>query len=145
MAFDEALAERLRDLLQKYPDVEERKMFGGLCFLIGGNMCCGIVGDRLMARVGPANYDICLRKKHAREMNFTGKPSKGMVYVQPEGIEEDAELASWLDVCMKFAGALPPKYNPRKVQDSEFFGMKSNKNKTTKKTMDRLRGNRLKI
>ena len=110
MAFDEGLAERLRELLQKYPDVEERKMFGGLCFLTSGNMCCGIVGNRLMARVGPANYATCLRKKHAEEMKFTGKPMKGMVYVQPGGIEEDQDLASWLNTCMEFVGTLPPKY-----------------------------------
>ena len=73
MAYDEGLAQRLREQFEEYPDVEEKKMFGGLCFMVSNHMCCGIVGDTLMARVGPANYDECLRQEHAREMDFTGR------------------------------------------------------------------------
>lgn len=109
MAYDEGLAARLREQFQGRRDVEEKKMFGGLCFLISHHMCLGIVGDTLMARVGPDNYDNCLRQKHAREMDFTGKAMKGMIYVAPEGIQEDANLAHWVELCSDFVESLPPK------------------------------------
>jgi hypothetical protein len=109
MAYDEGLAERLRNLLQNQPDVEEKKMFGGLCFLVGKHMCCGIVGDKLMARVGPDNYNAYLSRKHVHEMNFTGKSMKGMVYVEHDGIAEDGDLLFWVDMCLAFVKGLPPK------------------------------------
>ena len=87
MPHDEGLAQRLREQFQGRSDVEEKKMFGGLCFMLSNHMCCGIVKETLMARVGPDNYEKCLAKKHAKEMDFTGKTMKGMVYVAPEGIE----------------------------------------------------------
>ncbi len=109
MAYDEGLAQRIREQLQNRGDVEEKKMFGGLCFMVSNHMCCGIVGDKLMARVGPANYKSHLSKKYAEEMNFTGKPMKGMVYVTPEGISKDSELREWIDICIGFVASLPPK------------------------------------
>lgn len=84
-------------------------MFGGLCFLVSNHMCCGIVGDKLMARVGPPNYKECLRQKYVSEMNFTGKAMTGMVYVQPESIESDSDLAYWVGICTAFVESLPPK------------------------------------
>ncbi|MBW3669776.1 MAG: TfoX/Sxy family protein, partial [Actinobacteria bacterium] len=73
MPFDEGLAQRVRELLEDGPDASERKMFGGLAFMLGGNMCCGIVGDELMVRVGPDGYEAALARPHAREMDFTGR------------------------------------------------------------------------
>jgi len=109
MAFDEGLAERIREELQERNDVIEKKMFGGLCFMVSGNMCCGIVKDTLMTRVGPEQYETCLKKKHASEMNFTGRPMKGMIYVSPEGVESDKELKWWINTCLKFVNSLPAK------------------------------------
>lgn len=109
MAFDEGLAERLRTLFQDREDVKERKMFGGLCFMVSNHMCCGIVNDTLMARVGPDVYEECLKIRHAREMDFTGKPMKGFICVDPLGIQEDEELCSWVAKCLQFVAALPPK------------------------------------
>jgi TfoX/Sxy family transcriptional regulator of competence genes len=109
MAFDEGLAERIRECLQDRHDVVEKKMFGGLCFMVSDHMCCGIVGDTLMARVGPANYDACLAKPFASEMDFTGKAMKGMIYVAPEGLDEDSNLTQWLSYCTAFVEGLPPK------------------------------------
>ena len=109
MPFDEGLAERLREQFQDRNDVLEKKMFGGLCFMVSGHMCCGIVNDTLMARVGLDQYEACLKKKHAREMDFTGKALKGMVYVAPKGIESDQELAEWVGFCLNFVSALPAK------------------------------------
>lgn len=109
MSYDEGLAERVREVMSDRPDVSEKKMFGGLCLLVSGNMCCGILGDTLMARVGPDQYDECLMLPHARQMDFTGRPLKGMLYVDPEGIAEDDELKAWIDRCLVFVRALPPK------------------------------------
>lgn len=109
MAYDEGLAQRLEEYFQDRTDVEIKKMFGGLCFMVSGHMCCGIVGDTLMARVGPENYDDSLKKPHAREMDFTGRALKGMVYISPEGIESDGDLREWVLVCEGFVGGLPPK------------------------------------
>ena len=109
MSFDEGLAERIREQLQDRHDVEEKKMFGGLCFMVSNHMCCGIVKDTLMARVGPDNYEKCLAKKYATEMDFTGKAMKGLVYVAPDGIESDEDLAGWLYNCLSFVESLPAK------------------------------------
>ena len=109
MAYDEGLAERIREHFQQRTDVEEKGMFGGLCFMVSNHMCCGITRDTLMARVGPANYEKCLAKKQASVMDFTGKTMKGLIYVAPEGIEDDPELSEWLDICLSFIESLPPK------------------------------------
>jgi TfoX/Sxy family transcriptional regulator of competence genes len=109
MAFDEGLAHRVREQLSDRRDLTEKKMFGGLCVLLGGNMCCGIVGEELMLRVGPDAYESTLARTHAREMDFTGRALRGMVYVGAEGIAEDSELAEWLGLAVAFAGGLRPK------------------------------------
>jgi hypothetical protein len=109
MAYDEGLAERIREMLAGHEDLVERRMFGGLCFMLSGHMCCGIVDDTLMARVGPDNYTGCLAEKHVREMDFTGRPLTGMVYVAPKGFESDQDLGRWLDTCICFVTSLPLK------------------------------------
>lgn len=109
MAYDEGLAERLRELLQERPGIAKRKMFGGLCLLARGHMFVGIVGEALMARVGPDAYEKALRRPHARVMDFTGKPMKGYVFVDPPGLEEDRDLKRWVEESLKFVGTLPDK------------------------------------
>lgn len=109
MAYDEGLAHRLRELCEVHPKVTEKKMFGGLCFLVAGNMGFGIVGDELMVRVGPDAYRDCLAQPHAREMDFTGRAMKGMVYVGCEGFAEDEDLEAWVARGLAFAGSLPAK------------------------------------
>ena len=83
MPYDERLAGRVRAVMADADGVRERKMFGGLAFLLNGNMCCGVVRDDLMVRVGPDDYDQSLKRAHARPMDFTGKPMKGFVDVSP--------------------------------------------------------------
>ena len=85
MAYDEKLADRVREVLQRRRGVSEKKMFGGLAFLVNGHMACGVQGDDLMVRVGPDAYDAALKKAGTRPMDFTGRPLKGMVYVGPRG------------------------------------------------------------
>jgi hypothetical protein len=84
-------------------------MFGGIAFLSGGFMFVGIVGDVLMARVGPDAYDQALKRAHVREMDFTGKPMKGYVFVDPPGFEDDADLEHWVRACRAFVRSLPEK------------------------------------
>lgn len=109
MAYDEGLAERIRLTVADRPGVVEKKMFGGLAFMLHDYMFCGVINDELMARVGPDNYGAALARPHARDMDFTGRSMKGYVYVAPEGIESDAELREWVDLCAEFVQTLPPK------------------------------------
>jgi len=109
MPYDEALAERVRDLLTERSDLREKKMFGGLCFLLGGNMACGITSETLMVRVGKDAYESSLAEPEAAEMTFTGRAMRGMVYVEPESLIDDAILAKWVGRGVAYAGSLPPK------------------------------------
>ena len=109
MAYDDGLAERIREIFNGSLDVEEKKMFGGLAFMVRGNMCCGVKDDLLMARVGPEQYSKALKRRHAREMDFTGKPLKGFIYVDTQGIENDRDLKLWVGLCQGFVRSLPPK------------------------------------
>lgn len=109
MAFDEGLAERIRDLVRDDGEVRERKMFGGLAFLYQGNMAVGIVGEELMVRVGPDAWTDSLAQPHTREMDFTGRSMKGMVYVGVEGFAEDDDLRVWVERGMAFARTCPAK------------------------------------
>ena len=109
MAYDEELAERVRRALAPREGLSEKKMFGGIAFMLRGNMCCGIVRDQLMVRVGPERYDDALARPHARPMDFTGRAMRGMVYVTPEGLRSDTDLSVWLQRGLEFAESLPPK------------------------------------
>ena len=109
MAYDEGLAQRIRELFEREEGLTERKMFGGLAFMIYGNMCSGVVGDALMLRLGPEGHDDALRQPHARPMDFTGRPLKGMAYVDPPGIESDGDLEAWLGRALGFVHSLPMK------------------------------------
>jgi TfoX/Sxy family transcriptional regulator of competence genes len=102
MSYDEDLAARVRALLSTRDDVVEKKMFGGLCFMVNGAMCCGLTKTDFMVRVGPAKFDDALAQPHARPMDFTGRPSKGMVYVASEGLRTDDALARWVRRGLEF-------------------------------------------
>jgi TfoX/Sxy family transcriptional regulator of competence genes len=109
MAYDEGLAQRIRELLDEQVDVTEKKMFGGLAFLLHGHLCCGVVGDRLMVRVGPEAYGEALSLPHAHEMDFTGRPMKGLVFVEAGGIQTDESLRRWTTRGIAYTRSLPPK------------------------------------
>lgn len=109
MVYSEDLASRVRRALGGRPALAEKRMFGGLAFLLGGHMCCGVVGDELTVRVGPDEYPAALALEHAREMDFTGRPLRGFVYVSPKGIADDADLAAWVERGARFAASLPAK------------------------------------
>jgi TfoX/Sxy family transcriptional regulator of competence genes len=109
MPSDEGLVERLRDYFEDYPNVLEKRMFGGMCFMMNGNMLCGVVDSHIMLRVGPNQYEDCLKKDNVRLMDFTGKPLKGFIYVDEDGIAEDEDLRAWVQTAETFVGSLPPK------------------------------------
>ena len=109
MAYDERIAARLRAQFADIPNVVEKKMFGGIAFMVNGHMSCGVTNETLMVRVGPDKYEFALARPHARTMDFTGKPLKGFVYVAPAGFESDAALAAWVDLSLDFVLRLPPK------------------------------------
>lgn len=109
MPYDEQLAQRIRNALAGRRGVAERKMFGGLCFLLGGHMCCGIVGRRLVVRVGPDLHERALRRPNAAPMDFTGKPLRGFVYVAPDGLKSARALQGWIDEGIRYVRSLPAK------------------------------------
>jgi TfoX/Sxy family transcriptional regulator of competence genes len=113
MAFDEHLAERIREGLREMPAVRERRMFGGLAFLIGGHMACGIIGDELVLRLGERGADAALDEPHVRPMDFTGRPMRTMVYVDPAGIASPSALRRWVDEAVAHSATLPPKVSRR--------------------------------
>ena len=109
MAYDEQTAERVRRILRRRTGVSERKMFGGLCFLVNGHMCCGLAGSDLVIRLGEEGTSVALTEPHTNEMDFTGKPMKSMIYVRPPGYASDDALKSWVDRAVKFVRSLPAK------------------------------------
>ena len=109
MAYSEDLASRIREILAEAGDLEERKMFGGIAFMVGGHMCVGVIGDDLMARVGPDAHEQALEKPHVRPMDFSGRPMKGYVYVAPAGLGIEAKLRKWIQLARDFVATLPPK------------------------------------
>lgn len=109
MPYDETLAVRVRGVLSRNRGVDEKKMFGGIAFMIGGHMCCGVGGEDVMVRVGPEAYEDALSEPHARPMDFTGQPLKGFVYVGRAGVETDRALARWVAKGVAFCRSLPPK------------------------------------
>jgi TfoX/Sxy family transcriptional regulator of competence genes len=109
MAFDEQLAARIRSALSDLDGVTERKMFGGIVFMLRGNMACGVIGEALLVRLGEEGADAALEEPHTRIMDFTGRPSRTVIYVDPPGVATDAQLAAWIRRAVAFADALPPK------------------------------------
>ena len=115
MAFDESLAARIRDALARKKGIEEKKMFGGVGFLLNGNMLVGVWKDSLIVRVGPDNYDDALLEPHVGKFDITGKPMKGWVLVEPEGVEEDDQLKEWIQRAMKFVETLTDEVKEKKM------------------------------
>ena len=109
MAYDETLAQRVREILGPRENITERKMFGGLAFMLGGNMCCCIEKENLVVRTGPDQYEAALNLPHARVFDFTGRTMRGFVYVEGTGLVEEKALRDWVELSVSFAGSLPPK------------------------------------
>lgn len=110
MAYDEGLAQRLREVFADVPYVHEKTMFGGLAFMVDGNMSCGVMSDgKLMLRVGAAQYEDVLSQAHVIPMDFTGRKMMGFVIIEEAGLTEDEMLQNWIQISLRFVQSLPPK------------------------------------
>ena len=109
MPFDEALGDRIRRALGKSKGLTEKKMFGGLAFLLNGNMCVGVHQDSMIVRLDRAATDQALQRPHTGVFDLTGRPMKGWILVGPAGVTSDNELAGWVDIASRYAGSLPKK------------------------------------
>ncbi len=108
MVYNPQLAERVASLLKNQPGIGEKKMFGGVGFLLHGNMACGVLRDDLIVRVGPDGYEAALHQEHVRMFDITGRPMRGWVMVGKTAHAADAALAAWVRQGLAFAASLPP-------------------------------------
>ena len=103
MAYDEYLAERIAKVFHdRHIPFEAKKMMGGICYLVDDKMCAGIIKNKLMARIDPEQTEVALKRKGCTLMDFTGKTMKGFLFIEPEGIDMDKDLESWIDLCLEF-------------------------------------------
>jgi len=109
MAFDENLAKRIRDALARKRNIDEKKMFGCICFFVNGNALAGVWKDGLIARLGPDEGEVALREPHVRAFDITGRRMRNWVVVESEGVEDDDQLQGWIQRAVKFVGKLPGK------------------------------------
>jgi TfoX/Sxy family transcriptional regulator of competence genes len=109
MPYSESLAERIRQTFGRRKEIEEKKMFGGVGFLLNGNMLVGVWQTSLIGRIGPDEYTKALRKPNVREFDITGRPMKGWIMVEPDGIEQDSQLKDWIELAIMFVETLPAK------------------------------------
>jgi TfoX/Sxy family transcriptional regulator of competence genes len=108
MAYNLKLAERIRSQLDGIP-FDEKKMFGGVGFLLNGNMACGVNKDNLIVRIDPEKQNTLLKKSHAKPFDLTGKPMKGWLVIEADGVKTDKQLGTWVKEGVEFASTLPPK------------------------------------
>lgn len=118
MAYNEELAERIREQLREIPNVEEKQMFGGLAFMNNGKMCVGIIKDELMCRIDPDFYEEVLERNGCREMNFTGRPMKGWVMVEESGFSRQADFNYWINLALEY-NAKAKKASKKKAKKSD--------------------------
>ncbi len=109
MAYDTVLAERIRGVLGSRTGLTEKEQFGGIAFLIGGNVACGVIGAELLVRVGPEKHEEAMKSKDAKPFSLTGRPSKGWILVRPAGLKSPASLKKWVGLGAEFAKTLPAK------------------------------------
>jgi hypothetical protein len=109
MAFDIILADRIRRQLGRQTALTEKKMFGGIGFLIKGNMCCGVLGDEVIIRLDPEQAELALREKHTRVFDFSGRPMKGWIFVDAGGVKTANDLKRWVDVALTYCKSLPAR------------------------------------
>jgi len=109
MVYSKSLVERIRHLVSRRRGITEKKMFGGVCFLMNGNLLVGVWKDSLIARVGRDVYQAALQEEHVKEFDITGRPMKGWVMVEPDGIDSDPQLTRWIDQATVFVRTLPAK------------------------------------
>lgn len=113
MAYDLGLADRIQSIVERRAAFVEKKMFGGVAFMVNGHMCCGVVKNDLVLRLSTEQAAASLQQAHTRAMDFSGKPMKSMIYVGPQGTDSDQSLETWVESALSFARTLPPKDSVR--------------------------------
>jgi len=114
MAFDEKLADRIREILGNSKSITERKMFGGICFMLNGNMIGGVLKDDLIVKIDKESHAKAVAQKHVRPFDFTGKPMVGIIFVSPDGTKTRKNLEQWIEMGTAHARALPAKRKKKK-------------------------------
>ncbi|MGH2808581.1 MAG: TfoX/Sxy family protein [Actinomycetota bacterium] len=114
MPYNETLADRVREIVQESAEPVERKMFGGVAFMVKGHMCVGVIKDDLVLRLGGDGADEALRDPNVRPMDFTGRPMKNFLYVAPKGTAKEKDLRKWVRRGLEYVGSLPPKADAKK-------------------------------
>ena len=114
MAFNEKLSDRIRGALVEVPKVEEKYMFGGVCYMVNKKMCVGVVKDEMMCRIDPLVYEASLEKKGVKEMKFSGKPMKGYIFVTGEGMKLKKDFEHWINLCLDFNSKAKASKKPKK-------------------------------
>ena len=109
MAYDQVLASRIREVIGPLPEITEKKIFGGVCYLLNGNMACGVIKDGLIVRLAPAQFETARSRPGTRPFAMSGKPMTGWLVVDPEGTASEADLRGWVGQTLDFARSLPPK------------------------------------
>ena len=109
MAYNEALAQRILEVLGPQPGLEAKKMFGGMCYLLNGNMLCGVVDERMIVRLGKERQAEGMSRPHTRPFDYTDKAMSGWLMVGMEGLETEEDLADWVQVCLEYVRGLPAK------------------------------------
>jgi len=109
MAYDKDLSGRIQQIVGGIPGMRDKEMFGGIAFMLNGNVACGVIGENLMVRVGPERHADALEQAHTRTFDYSGKPMKGWIYVMPEAIRAEADLEIWVERGIEFARGLPAK------------------------------------
>lgn len=102
MAYNEKLSDRIREALTGVANVEEKRMFGGICYMIDGKMCVGVIKDEMMCRIDPEIYQAALEKAGCREMDFAGRPMEGYVYINDEGMQTKEQFGYWINLCLAY-------------------------------------------
>ena len=141
MAYDVHLADRIRSILQSAGEFSEKRMFGGLAFMVNGRMCCGVLKTDLVLRLAPEEAAASLRQPHTRPMDFTGKPMKSMIYVSTAGTDSDRALTTWVESAVKLAWSAtrqPPR--ARRITSSGLAARGSATSKLASKRAARKRG-----
>jgi TfoX/Sxy family transcriptional regulator of competence genes len=109
MPYNQSLAKRIRTELVQIPDLQVKKMFGGVAYLVRGNMACGVYGNDLLIRVGTKKYDEALHRPHTRPFETTGRPMSGWIMIEPEGYRSSRDFKAWIEEGLGFANSLKPK------------------------------------
>jgi hypothetical protein len=109
MAFDATLAARIRRRLGKRAGLVEKQMFGGVAFLLNGNMCCGVHGEEMIVRLAPGDTEKALAQANTHRFDLTGRPMQGWILVKPQGLATGAALGKWIGIASRYAASLPPK------------------------------------